>query len=166
MTPRTVQSSSLRTLLYSLIVAVCATVFFWLAPPNAALAQGNSPQLTVYRSPTCGCCKDWVAHMKSAGFQIDDNVTSQMASIRQTYGVPEKLSSCHTALIDGYVIEGHVPAADVQRLLTERPDVVGLTAPGMPIGAPGMEMDDRSDPYTVFAFTPEATLFFANHNQT
>ncbi|MGB3766299.1 MAG: DUF411 domain-containing protein [Phormidesmis sp.] len=154
---------SLRTLAYSLIVAVCATAFFGLTQP-AALARGSVSQLTVYRSPTCGCCEEWVAHMKSAGFQIDDNVTSQMETIRQTYGVPEKLSSCHTAIIDGYVVEGHVPAADVQRLLSEKPDVVGLTAPGMPVGAPGMEMKNRSDPYTVFAFTPDATLFFADHN--
>ena len=164
--PRSLLRFSLRTSSYSLIFAICATVFFWLVQPNAALAKGNLPQLTVYRSPTCGCCKEWVAHMKSAGFQVNDNVTSQMDTIRQTYGVPEKLASCHTALIDGYVVEGHVPATDVRRLLSEKPDVVGLTAPGMPAGAPGMEMDNRSDPYTVFAFTPDATLFFANHNQT
>ncbi len=104
--------------------------------------------------------------MKSAGFQISDNVTAQMETVRQTHGVPEKLASCHTALIDGYVVEGHVPAADVQRLLSERPDVVGLTAPGMPVGAPGMEMDNRSDPYTVFAFTADTMFSFAHHNPT
>lgn len=163
---RPVLRFSLPASRYSFIVVICTAVLFWLMQPSTALAREHSPQLTVYRSPTCGCCKEWVAHMQSAGFQISDNVTSQMETIRQTYGVPEKLASCHTALINGYVVEGHVPAADVHRLLSEKPDVIGLTAPGMPVGAPGMEMDDRSDPYTVFAFTPDSTFFFADHSPT
>ena len=161
---------ALRALFQPLIIAVCAALVFAFLPADTAIAtsveQSALPaSLTIYRSPTCGCCKDWVAHMKSAGFQINDNVTSEMKTVRQTYGVPEAISSCHTALIDGYVVEGHVPAMDVQRLLAERPDVVGLTAPGMPVGSPGMEMDNRSDPYVVYAFSSDAIAAFAEHNQ-
>lgn len=154
-------------------ITICAATFLLLlqpVQPKTALADSlfQPPvapafQLTVYRSPTCGCCKDWVAHMRSAGFQIDDNVTLEMETVRPTYGVPEELSSCHTAIANGYVIEGHVPAADVQRLLTEQPNVIGLTAPGMPTGSPGMEVN-RSDPYTVFTFTSDTATPFAIHN--
>ena len=163
--------TALRAFPHSLIVAICAALFLFLLPPNTTLAASSkqpalpTSPLTVYRSPTCGCCKDWVAHMEAAGFQINDNVTSEMETVRQTYGVPEQISSCHTALIDGYVVEGHVPATDVQRLLAEKPNVVGLTAPGMPVGSPGMEMDNRSDPYVVYTFTSDAISAFAAHNQ-
>ncbi len=121
-------------------------------------------KLMVFRSPTCGCCEQWVDHMTAAGFQVQDKVTDEMVMVKQRYGVPPQLESCHTALVNGYVIEGHVPAADVQRLLAERPDVAGIAAPGMPAGSPGMEQGDRIDPYRVVSFTAGgATAIFAEH---
>ncbi len=102
--------------------------------------------------------------MQAAGFKVNDNVSNDMDAIKQQYGVSAGLDSCHTALVGGYVIEGHVPAQDVQRLLAEKPAVVGLTAPGMPMGSPGMETDGYSPPYTVFAFTADGMVStFAKH---
>lgn len=119
--------------------------------PFAAGAQ--SSLLEVHRSPYCGCCGDWIAHMEDAGFRIDDRMTEDMAPLKAGLGVPEALQSCHTAVIEGYVIEGHVPAADVQRLLRDRPAAIGLAVPGMPAGSPGMEMGGASDAYDVILFT-------------
>lgn len=131
----------------------------------ASAAEPQTGQVTVFRSPTCGCCRDWVTHMKAAGFQVQDNVTNAMAAVKQRYGVPEASESCHTAIVSGYVVEGHVPASDVRRLLAERPDVRGIAAPGMPVGSPGMEMGDRVDPYAVVSFTADgATAVFAEHS--
>ncbi|HSM81767.1 MAG TPA: DUF411 domain-containing protein [Nodosilinea sp.] len=134
-----------------------------LLGPVAASAQGATA-ITVYRSPSCRCCGAWVEHMQAAGFEVQDVVTDAMAAIKAQYGVPEALASCHTALVEGYVVEGHVPATDVQRLLSERPAILGIAAPGMPVGAPGMEMGDRVDPYTVVSFTQTGeTATFAAH---
>jgi hypothetical protein len=133
-----------------------------LGMPAVAQAQGTA--ITVYRSPTCQCCGHWVDRLQAAGFQVQNQVTEDMAAIKAQYGVPSDLASCHTAIAEGYVIEGHVPAADVQRLLRDRPPVVGIAAPGMPLGSPGMEVGDRIDPYTVFAFTEDGDpTVFAHH---
>ncbi|NJL45097.1 MAG: DUF411 domain-containing protein [Leptolyngbyaceae cyanobacterium SM2_3_12] len=142
----------------------------WI-PGAKALAVGSTAQLTaefsglkVFRSPTCGCCGKWLEKMEAAGFQVQDNITKDMTAIKQRYGVPEDLASCHTAIASGYVIEGHVPATDIQRLLAEKPPVVGITAPGMPTGSPGMEVGNRVDPYTVFSFTKVGEpVAFAEH---
>lgn len=107
---------------------------------RAAVAKA----LVVYKTPYCGCCKGWVAHMTDAGFTPTIHDLEDLAPVRARYGVPFKLSSCHTAIIGGYVIEGHVPADDVARLLREKPTALGLTAPGMPIGSPGMEVPGGS----------------------
>ncbi len=121
-------------------------------------------ELTVFRSPTCSCCGHWIEHMEAAGFQVQDNVTEEMTALKQQHGIPDDLTSCHTALVGDYVIEGHVPAADVLRLLAERPNVAGLAAPGMPIGSPGMESDSDVEPYTVFSFTKNGDVsIFAEH---
>ena len=122
-------------------------------------------EITVYRSPTCGCCGLWIEHMESAGFTVKDNLTEDMTAIKEQYGLPANLASCHTTIADGYVIEGHIPAEDVQRLLTEKPDVAGIAVPGMPIGSPGMEAGDYVEPYTVFSFTEDGTTAaFAEHS--
>lgn len=142
---------------------VSAIAFFCTLSPPALAAESV---LTVYRSVTCRCCGHWIEHMQSAGFEVQEIVPDDMAAIKATYGVPEALASCHTAIIDNYRIEGHVPAADVQRLLREQPDILGIAAPGMPIGSPGMEMGDRIDPYTVVSFTADGeTPTFAEHSQ-
>ena len=116
-----------------------------VAAPLLALAAGCSQavagprQLTVYKTRDCTCCLGWVAHMKRAGFSAKVIELDDITPVRERFGVPFELSSCHTGVIGGYVVEGHVPAADVVRLLEERPRAVGLLVPGMPFGAPGME---------------------------
>ncbi|PZV03170.1 MAG: metal-binding protein [Leptolyngbya sp.] len=145
------------------LMAVGMVVAIALLGPSTAQAQAATA-LTVYRSPTCNCCGHWVDHMQAAGFAVEDVVTDDMEAIKTQYGVPEALASCHTALVEGYVIEGHVPASDVRRLLSKRPAVLGIAAPGMPVGSPGMETGDRVDPYTVVSFTANGeTATFAEH---
>ena len=114
-------------------------------------------EMTVYRSPTCGCCGRWLEHMKKNGFAIKDIKTGDMDAVKRRYGVPKSLQSCHTALVAGYVVEGHVPAGDVAELLKKRPGAVGLTVPGMPMGTPGMEMGGRADPFAVLEFDKDGT---------
>lgn len=121
--------------------------------------EGLEP-ITVYKSPTCGCCSKWVSHLKDNGFEVEAINRRDMGVVKSEAGIPHLLASCHTAIIGGYVIEGHVPATDIKRLLKERPDVTGLIVPGMPMGSPGME-GSRQDPYEVLTFTPsgETTVF-------
>ena len=106
--------------------------------------------LTVYKSETCGCCEDWVAHMEASGFEVKVVNGDNLGPVKAMAGVKPELASCHTAVIDGYVIEGHVPAADVKRLLEQKPEVRGLTIPGMPQSAPGMDIP--GSPYEVLSF--------------
>lgn len=120
----------------------------------AACADGTSPapvpRVTVYKSPTCGCCVKWVDHMRDAGFDVVVNDVDNVHPVKLRVGVPPGKGSCHTAEVDGYFLEGHVPAADVKRLLTERPAARGLAVPGMPAGSPGMEVPDgRVQPHDV-----------------
>jgi hypothetical protein len=121
---------------------------------HEARAQDSLPLLTVWRDPSCGCCSGWLDHMRAAGFQIRDNVVASPAAARRMLGIPDDLLSCHAAQIDGFALEGHVPATAVKRLLAERPvGVRGLAVPGMPIGSPGMEVPGREpDIYDVVAF--------------
>lgn len=109
-------------------------------------------EIEVYRSPSCGCCSKWIAHMKENQFIVKDHVTDNVQDIKNKVGVPGAMSSCHTALVNGYVIEGHVPAMDVKKLLKLKPDVIGLSVPGMPVGTPGMEMGSKKDAYKVISF--------------
>ncbi len=109
------------------------------------------PQMTVYKSATCGCCNKWIKHMEDNGFDVKAVDVLDVNHVKQQYGLSYEHASCHTAVVDGYVIEGHVPALDVKRLLSEKPDVLGLSVPGMPVGSPGMEMGDRVDHYSVIA---------------
>lgn len=99
----------------------------------------NEPVITVYKDPGCGCCKSWIEHLVKHGYRVDAKDTTGMTEIKRTLGVPEGLTACHTAVVNGYLIEGHVPAADIARLLKEKPKVAGLAVPGMPMGSPGME---------------------------
>ncbi|MEI1376551.1 DUF411 domain-containing protein [Nostoc sp. UHCC 0926] len=107
---------------------------------------------TVYHSPDCNCCGGWIDHLKAQGFKITNFPTPDIETVKQKYNVPDNLSSCHTAIVNGYVIEGHVPADDIKRLLQEKPNIVGLSVPQMPIGTPGMEMGNRKDPFSVLSF--------------
>lgn len=109
-------------------------------------------EMTVYRSPTCGCCGKWIAHMQKQGFTVKDVQSEDMDAIKQKLGVQARLQSCHTAVVDGYVIEGHVPAGDVKKLLKTRPQAAGLAAPGMPANSPGMEMGGGRPDFQVLLF--------------
>ena len=121
------------------------------------------PHLTVYKSPTCGCCAKWVEYMNANGFTSAVTNMPDVTPIKITHNVPSRLASCHTTLVGGYVIEGHVPVEDVRRLLKEKPAVVGLAAPGMPQGSPGMDQPN-SPPYDVLAFDKAGTTrVFATH---
>ena len=115
---------------------------------GAHAAQGS---LTVYQDPNCGCCDGWVEHMREAGFEVNAIKTTQMARVKQQFNVPVALSSCHTGVVhgSGQIVEGHVPAREIHRLLKERPKALGLAVPGMPMGSPGMEMGDHRDAYQV-----------------
>ena len=132
-------------------------------------AQPASPsnQVMVYKTSTCGCCGVWVEHLRSNGFQVkvEDLAPAKLRALSNEAGVTPELSSCHTAKIGGYVVEGHVPATDIKKLLIERPAVAGITAPGMPVGSPGMEVaSGRKDPYDVIAFTKDGKrTVFARH---
>jgi hypothetical protein len=113
------------------------------------LATAATPRVLVYKTPSCGCCSGWVEHMKAAGFSVTAKDFSDTAPERERLGLPDKFAACHTATVEGYVIEGHVPAAEVKRLLDSKPAAIGLAVLGMPVGSPGMEVDDRTDPYEV-----------------
>ncbi|NOT09184.1 MAG: DUF411 domain-containing protein [Gemmatimonadales bacterium] len=117
--------------------------------PRRSLA---ATPMVVYKDAGCGCCKAWVAIMQKSGFEVSAIDTPDMSAIKKRYGVGDALASCHTALVGGYVVEGHVPADLVQRLLREKPKVTGLAVPGMPAGSPGMEAGGRKDPYDVLTF--------------
>lgn len=121
-------------------------------------------ELTVYKSPTCGCCTKWVNHLEENGFEVISHNVSDMQVIKQKYGVRHDLASCHTAIVNGYVIEGHVPASDIKRFLGKPlPNVVGLTVPGMPMGSPGME-GARKDDYNVYTFSKDSKIaVFSSH---
>lgn len=114
--------------------------------------------ITVYRSPTCGCCHKWVDYLKDHQFQVEDIVTDKLADIKDKYAVPQNLASCHTAVINGYVVEGHVPVDAIEKLLKEKPAIAGVAAPGMPIGSPGMEMGDRKDAFQVISYDQQGQL--------
>ena len=123
----------------------------------------SSLTMTVYKSPTCGCCAAWVDHVTQAGFRVTVVDTSNLEPIKARYGILPGQGSCHTATIGGYVIEGHVPAADIRRLLAERPKITGLAVPGMPVGSPGME-GPMPQPYDVLAFSRDgASRVWSKH---
>lgn len=130
---------------------------------GAAPAAAEGPLVEVWKSPYCGCCGGWIDHMRDNGFILKVHDVEDLDAIRLAKGVPPQLASCHTAVVDGYVVEGHVPAADVRRLLAERPKALGLTIPGMPQDAPGMDMK-TGEPYEVLLFEKSGrTRLFARH---
>lgn len=112
------------------------------------------PTVLVYKTPTCGCCNGWIEHIQAAGFTVDARNVSDIMSVKRDGGVPVSMSSCHTSIVDGYVVEGHVPADQLKRMLAERPDIAGIAVPGMPTGSPGME-GGNAKPYQVLSFTRE-----------
>ena len=130
------------------------------APATEATAQAEWPIVLVHKTPTCGCCGAWVEHIEAAGFPVSVVESSEVESLKQRLGVPAELASCHTAEVGGYVVEGHVPAAAIRRLLGERPDATGLAVPGMPAGSPGMDFPGVDpEPYEAFLFGPTVRSF-------
>ncbi|QYO78371.1 DUF411 domain-containing protein [Devosia salina] len=127
-----------------------------------ALARGAGPVISIKKDPWCGCCTGWARHLEQAGFAIDVEEIEEMETVKDNLGVPTELRSCHTATIDGYVLEGHVPAEAVVALLDQRPQIRGLAVPGMPIGSPGMEGPAGSAPdeYDVMAFDVSGDFVF------
>jgi hypothetical protein len=144
------------------VVAIFLSVLLLTTVAQAVRAE--SLPIEVYKSPSCGCCQKWVEHLQRAGYRVEVTNVPDVQPIKRKLGVPAGASACHTAVIGGYFIEGHVPAQDVSRLLAEHPkNVAGLALPGMPIGSPGMEGPSAS-PYSVLAVQPDGkTTVFAEH---
>ncbi|WP_374089546.1 DUF411 domain-containing protein [Methylomicrobium lacus] len=140
-------------------IGALVTVLF----ASAGYAADAPVDITVYRSSTCGCCGKWIDHLKQNNFNVKDNVSDDMEAIKSQYGVPKEMASCHTAVVNGYVVEGHVPAADIIKLLKDKPKVTGLAVPGMVTGSPGMEMGGHVDPYDVMSFDKEKHFQIFNH---
>jgi len=132
-----------RHILSALVAGAAAAAF-------PALAANALPQVEVFKSPTCGCCGAWIDHLKAAGFPVKVTEVGDTTAARKRYGLPDRFGSCHTAVVNGYVVEGHVPAVEVKRLLAMKPAAIGIAVPGMPPGSPGMEVGQRKDPYDVF----------------
>jgi hypothetical protein len=140
----------------SIMIAKHLVTFFLLVTANFAYGDKNlgkeSNEIEVHRSPSCNCCGKWVDHLKLNNFNVKDIVSNDVQSVKDKYGVTKEVASCHTAIIKGYVVEGHVPADDINNLLKNKPEVVGLTVPGMVTGTPGMEMGGKKDAYNVLSF--------------
>lgn len=136
--------------------------------PATATATATATAIEVWKDPQCGCCKDWVDHMQANGFQVTVHESGN-AAVRARLGLPQKLGSCHTALVGGYLLEGHVPASDVRRLLRDKPQALGLAVPGMPVGSPGMDgaiYGGRKDPYDVLLVARDgSTTVFSRYHQ-
>lgn len=133
-----------------------------IAGSSAAIAA-PMPTVDVYKSPSCGCCGKWVDHMKQAGFKVQIHEMQDPSTMRAKAGIPDSYGSCHTAMVGGYTVEGHVPPADVQRLLRERPAAIGLSAPGMPASAPGMDMPGKTAFQTLLITKNGSSKIFAQH---
>jgi hypothetical protein len=137
------------------LIFVAAFIGVLAAPSPIVSAQSSGQSvMEVYKSPTCGCCSKWVEHMQQHGFtaRVTDLDDRALDAVKAKYGVPRTAQSCHTALVGGFAIEGHVPAAEVKRLLKEKPTVTGIAVAGMPLGSPGMEVPGRAQAYNVIAF--------------
>ncbi len=145
------------------VVAIAAYVQFGTSGQDANAAL---PPMTVYKSPTCQCCAEWIDYLRDEGFEVEASDVADMQQIKGQFNIPRELTSCHTGVIGGYVVEGHVPAEDIKRMLREKPDVAGITVPGMPVGSPGMEQGSRRDPYNVLTFTQQGDAnIYARYNQ-
>ena len=129
------------------LAAIASLVLLAISSPS----QSSGPLITVFKTPTCACCGKWVEHLKANGFTVKVQEVNDTSAYERQYRVPRSMVSCHTAVVNGYTIEGHVPAAEIKRLLSERPKAVGLAVPGMPVGSPGMEAA-RSETYSVVIF--------------
>lgn len=134
-----------------------------VAGPLAARAEQAGPLVQVYKSPTCGCCSKWADHMRAAGFTVEATNVPDVNPYKREFGVPPQLASCHTAIVEDYIVEGHVPADDVIKMLRQKPAIKGIAVPGMPMGSPGME-SPNPERFETIAFTADGlTSVFAVH---
>lgn len=140
----------------------CLRVLLFVLSGMSLAMASSLPVMEVYKTPTCSCCGVWEAHMRAAGFRVRSHVVKDISATRASLGMPEKYASCHTAKVGGYLVEGHVPADDIKRLLTERPEAIGLSAPGMPQGAPGME-SPNPEPYETLLIQKNGARVFQRH---
>lgn len=148
----------------SVVLTIGAVLAAQELRPRPAVAATAPDTVVVYKSPTCGCCSKWIDHLKQSGFTVESHDEAEMSLVKTKLGVPEELASCHTATVNGYVIEGHVPAEDIRQLLAKRPKATGLAVPGMPIGSPGMEVGDRVEAYQTLLFDSQGqTSVFSQH---
>lgn len=155
----------MKTFLLGIVLALVGLGAYWQWGPRSE-AAADLPTVTVYKSPTCGCCGDWVSHLENEGFPVKVESRANVRPVKQQVGLPEDLAACHTAIVNDYVVEGHVPADEIKRLLRETPDLRGISVPGMPIGSPGMERGDRVEPYSVIGFTADGdTTVVATYGQ-
>ena len=146
------------------VLAGALPVAAWLVLTRYSHAAEGLPRMTVTRDPACGCCGGWIAHVKAAGFAVDEIQSADVAPLKTKLGVPLELSSCHTAEIGGYAIEGHVPADAIKRLLAEKPQAKGLAVGGMPTGSPGMEVEGNPpETYDVVLFSADGQRVFARY---
>ena len=129
-----------------------------LALPTVNASDAMVKDIVVYKNPDCGCCTKWVRYLEQNNYNVTIEDTRDVQAVKKRLGVPEKLAACHTAVIDGYVIEGHITHRDIKRLLLFRPDVTGIAVPGMPLGTPGMEMGDSVESYDVISFDEQGRL--------
>ena len=136
------------------LLALALTVgLTWAGSVWMAAQATAKPQMTVYKSATCGCCEKWVEHMRANGFEVKAINVDDIDKVKKERGVPDAAASCHTATVNGYLVEGHVPADAVLKMLKEKPAIAGIAVPGMPIGAPGMEMPNgQKEPYSIVSF--------------
>jgi hypothetical protein len=143
-------------LLVPLLLAACRAP---AAEHESAAVSAEVKVIDVYRSPTCACCEDWIAYLENNGYTVRVHDVENPTAVKNQYRVPGSLYSCHTAIMDGYVIEGHVPIEEIEQLLTERPNIAGIAVAGMPIGSPGMEVDGlEAQPYDVVAFDNQGNM--------
>ena len=143
------------------IVAVLALLSFMFLP---IMKSAAGPEIVIYKSPTCGCCTKWASYLEDNGFSVTQIKTQNLNTLKQNQRIPSNLSSCHTAIVDGYIVEGHVPVNAINRMLKEKPAIKGITVPGMPIGSPGMEQGTRKQPYDVLAIHADgSTAIYESH---
>ena len=134
---------------------------FSINPSNQVFADNALPEITVYKTPTCGCCGKWVSHLESNGFKVNAVNQNDLSSLKQQLGIAPSLQACHTAKIGDYFVEGHVPASDIKKMLATKQDIQGITVPGMPMGSPGME-GARKDNYDVLAINKDTSVTIFN----
>lgn len=146
----------MKTLRHRLYLVAAAPLLLLVAGCSRP-AEASGPEITVYKTPTCGCCSNWVDHLRAEGFRVTTHDLPTLTEVKREHGVPDELASCHTAVVDGYSVEGHVPADVIRRLLVERPEVRGIAVPGMPMGSPGME-GPYSQAYEVYTFNADGPI--------